>query len=223
VYATSGPFAWISPVATLTTLNACTRVSHQLTLATTAQYLMGCTSSASSPPAGPWVRRDVCGLATLSAHVSHTGGAQRLNEGKADVVINWGGGLHHAKKSSASGFCYINDCVLAILELLKYGLSAVSDRRRCLLGSHPMVAFSRYHQRVLYIDIDIHHGDGVEEAFYTTNRVMTCSFHKYGQQFFPGTGKLQVILCRWMVIDRTLSSGRMCCRIGAMARARTTP
>ena len=61
------------------------------------------------------------------------GGAVRLNEKASDIVINWSGGLHHAKKSEASGFCYINDCVLAILELLK-----------C-------------HQRVLYIDIDIHH------------------------------------------------------------------
>lgn len=91
------------------------------------------------------------------------GGAKRLNAGSSDMVINWAGGLHHAKKSEASGFCYVNDCVLAILELLKY------------------------HQRVLYIDIDIHHGDGVEEAFYTTNRVMTCSFHRYGD-FFPHTG-----------------------------------
>ena len=49
----------------------------------------------------------------------------------------------------------------------------------------------RYHQRVLYVDIDIHHGDGVEEAFYTTDRVMTCSFHKYGE-YFPGTGDLRV-------------------------------
>lgn len=49
----------------------------------------------------------------------------------------------------------------------------------------------RYHPRVLYIDIDVHHGDGVEEAFYTTDRVMTCSFHKYGE-FFPGTGELRV-------------------------------
>ena len=57
----------------------------------------------------------------------------RLNEKASDIVINWSGGLHHAKKSEASGFCYVNDCVLAILELLKY------------------------HQRVLYIDIDIHH------------------------------------------------------------------
>lgn len=51
------------------------------------------------------------------------------------------------------------------------------------LGSHP-----RYHPRVLYIDIDIHHGDGVQEAFYLTDRVMTVSFHKYGNYFFPGTG-----------------------------------
>ncbi len=51
----------------------------------------------------------------------------------------------------------------------------------------------REHQRVLYIDIDIHHGDGVEEAFYTTNRVMTVSFHKYGE-YFPGTGDVKVCL-----------------------------
>lgn len=64
----------------------------------------------------------------------------------------------------------------------------------------------RYHQRVLYVDIDVHHGDGVEEAFYTTDRVMTCSFHKYGEyldlfkrdtrlmatgEFFPGTGDVR--------------------------------
>lgn len=94
------------------------------------------------------------------------GGAKRLNAKTSDIVINWSGGLHHAKKSEASGFCYVNDCVLGILELLKY------------------------HQRVLYIDIDVHHGDGVEEAFYTTNRVMTCSFHRYGD-FFPHTGCLE--------------------------------
>jgi histone deacetylase 1/2 len=82
-------------------------------------------------------------------------GAMKLNHGLADVAINWAGGLHHAKRSEASGFCYINDIVLGILELLKY------------------------HARVLYLDIDIHHGDGVEEAFYTTDRVMTVSFHKY--------------------------------------------
>ncbi|KAJ8287421.1 hypothetical protein COCON_G00000800 [Conger conger] len=95
-------------------------------------------------------------------------GAVKLNKQQTDIAINWAGGLHHAKKSEASGFCYVNDIVLAILELLKY------------------------HQRVLYIDIDIHHGDGVEEAFYTTDRVMTVSFHKYGE-YFPGTGDLRDI------------------------------
>ncbi|KAG6828313.1 hypothetical protein H0H92_008428 [Tricholoma furcatifolium] len=89
--------------------------------------------------------------------------AKRITSGAADIAINWAGGLHHAKKREASGFCYINDIVLGILELL------------------------RIYPRVLYIDIDCHHGDGVEEAFYTTNRVMTCSFHKFGE-YFPGTG-----------------------------------
>ncbi|AFR96008.1 histone deacetylase RPD3 [Cryptococcus neoformans C23] len=93
-------------------------------------------------------------------------GAARLSRDKCDIAVNWAGGLHHAKKAEASGFCYVNDIVLGILELL------------------------RYHQRVLYIDIDVHHGDGVEEAFYTTDRVMTCSFHKYGE-FFPGTGEVR--------------------------------
>ncbi|CAO2819030.1 unnamed protein product [Amaranthus hypochondriacus] len=96
------------------------------------------------------------------------GAAVKLNRKDADIAINWAGGLHHAKKSEASGFCYVNDIVLGILELLK-----------C-------------HRRVLYIDIDVHHGDGVEEAFYTTDRVMTVSFHKFGD-FFPGTGHIKDI------------------------------
>ncbi|KAB8202787.1 hypothetical protein BDV34DRAFT_200341 [Aspergillus parasiticus] len=95
-------------------------------------------------------------------------GAARLNRNKCDIAVNWAGGLHHAKKSEASGFCYVNDIVLGILELL------------------------RFKQRVLYVDIDVHHGDGVEEAFYTTDRVMTVSFHKYGE-YFPGTGELRDI------------------------------
>lgn len=61
-----------------------------------------------------------------------------------------------------------------------------------VLGHQPDSLYNpRYHQRVLYVDIDIHHGDGVEEAFYTTDRVMTASFHKYGE-YFPGTGDLRV-------------------------------
>ncbi|BFZ64749.1 histone deacetylase [Saitoella coloradoensis] len=92
--------------------------------------------------------------------------ARKLATGEADIAINWSGGLHHAKKFEPSGFCYVNDIVLAILNLL------------------------RYHPRVLYIDIDLHHGDGVQEAFYSTDRVMTLSFHKYNGDFFPGTGSL---------------------------------
>ncbi|ETO06932.1 hypothetical protein RFI_30461 [Reticulomyxa filosa] len=102
-------------------------------------------------------------------------GAVRLCHNKCDIAVNWSGGFHHAKKSEASGFCYVNDIVLGILELLKY------------------------FERVLYIDIDVHHGDGiifffcVEEAFYTTNRVCTLSFHKYGEMYFPGTGHIKDI------------------------------
>lgn len=97
-------------------------------------------------------------------------GARELALGPSDgVAINWAGGLHHAKKSGASGFCYINDIVLGILELLAY------------------------YPRVLYIDIDVHHGDGVQEAFYGNNRVMTLSIHKHGDGFFPGTGDIDEV------------------------------
>ncbi|GMM45436.1 histone deacetylase [Pichia kluyveri] len=90
--------------------------------------------------------------------------SRKLISGMSDIAINWSGGLHHAKKYEPSGFCYVNDIVMAILNLL------------------------RVHPRVLYIDIDLHHGDGVQEAFYLTDRVMTVSFHKYNGEFFPGTG-----------------------------------
>jgi histone deacetylase HOS2 len=62
--------------------------------------------------------------------------------------------------------------------------------RRCNLGvlKNYLSLGDRVHPRVLYIDIDIHHGDGVQEAFYRSNRVLTVSFHKYGNHFFPGTG-----------------------------------
>jgi hypothetical protein len=99
------------------------------------------------------------------------GAAVMLNHGLSEIAVNWSGGLHHARIDRAEGFCYINDIVLGILELLKY------------------------YTRVLYVDIDIHHGDGVEEAFINSNRVLTLSFHKYDRGdknrddfFFPGTG-----------------------------------
>ncbi|KAL7666165.1 Histone deacetylase [[Candida] zeylanoides] len=95
--------------------------------------------------------------------------SRKLISGMSDIAINWSGGLHHAKKFEPSGFCYVNDIVLSILNLL------------------------RVHPRVMYIDIDLHHGDGVQEAFYTTDRVMTVSFHKFNGEFFPGTGSLDEV------------------------------
>ncbi|KAJ3260857.1 Histone deacetylase 8 [Boothiomyces macroporosus] len=82
-----------------------------------------------------------------------------------DVIINWQGGRHHAKKSKAAGFCYVNDVVLCIMQL------------------------QEDYQRILYIDIDIHHGDGVEEAFSCSKSVTTCSFHICEPGYFPGSGK----------------------------------
>lgn len=92
--------------------------------------------------------------------------ARAVASGAARIAINWAGGMHHAKRARVHGFCYANDIVLAIEELL------------------------RTHSRVLYVDIDAHHGDGVEEAFLTDPRVLTLSVHQYGfdRYFFPGTG-----------------------------------
>jgi acetoin utilization protein AcuC len=87
-----------------------------------------------------------------------------VDSGEVDIAFNISGGLHHAMASRASGFCYINDIVIAIISLLKKG------------------------RRVVYIDIDAHHGDGVQEAFYNTDKVLTISIHETGRMLFPGTG-----------------------------------
>ncbi len=84
--------------------------------------------------------------------------------GKEETAFNIAGGLHHAMRSRASGFCYINDPVIGIMKLLSCG------------------------KRVAYIDIDAHHGDGVQEAFYKSNQVLTISLHETGYTLFPGTG-----------------------------------
>jgi histone deacetylase 1/2 len=81
-------------------------------------------------------------------------GAARLNRLKCDIAVNWAGGLHHAKKSEASGFCYVNGTLRISIRSTNARLSDI------VLG---IIELLRYHQRVLYIDIDVHHGDGVEE------------------------------------------------------------
>lgn len=85
-------------------------------------------------------------------------------EGRVDAAFNISGGLHHAAAGQASGFCVFNDPALAIKLLLARG------------------------KRVAYVDIDAHHGDGVQNAFFDDNRVLTISIHESGQYLFPGTG-----------------------------------
>ncbi len=92
--------------------------------------------------------------------------AETVWNGEADAVFNAGGGYHHAGPDFASGFCVFNDVVIAILRLLALGA-----------------------ERVAYVDIDAHHGDGVQNAFYTSNHVLTISIHQSGQTLFPGTGE----------------------------------
>ena len=95
--------------------------------------------------------------------------ADLVDSNEAAIAFNIAGGLHHAMAGHASGFCYINDPVLAIMHL--------ADRGR----------------RVAYVDIDAHHGDGVQEAFYGTDRVLTISLHETGEALFPGSGFEQEI------------------------------
>ena len=85
-------------------------------------------------------------------------------DGNGAIAFNIAGGLHHAMRSMASGFCYVNDPVIGIMRLLRRG------------------------KRVAYIDIDAHHGDGVQKAFYHTNQVLTISLHETGYTLFPRTG-----------------------------------
>ena len=90
--------------------------------------------------------------------------ADELILGRADIAVNFSGGLHHAMPNMASGFCIFDDPVIAINSLISNNL------------------------RVAYIDVDCHHGDGVQDAFYDTDKVITISLHENGQYLFPGTG-----------------------------------
>jgi acetoin utilization protein AcuC len=91
--------------------------------------------------------------------------ARAVRTGAAQHAVNLAGGLHHAMPARASGFCVYNDAAVAIAWLLAAGV-----------------------QRVAYVDVDAHHGDGVEAAFYHDPRVLTVSLHESGYSAFPGTG-----------------------------------
>ena len=89
-------------------------------------------------------------------------------EGRAAHAVNVTGGLHHAMPAAASGFCVYNDAAVAIRALLDAGA-----------------------QRVAYVDVDAHHGDGVQEVFWDEPRVLTVSVHETGHALFPGTGHVR--------------------------------
>jgi acetoin utilization protein AcuC len=90
--------------------------------------------------------------------------ARHILDGAADVAFNPSGGYHHAGPRKAAGFCYVNDVVLACMELAAAG------------------------RRTLFLDLDVHHCDGVQDAFYHRRDVMTLSLHESGRTLFPGTG-----------------------------------
>jgi acetoin utilization protein AcuC len=91
--------------------------------------------------------------------------ARAVRDGPVLHAGNVAGGLHHAMRGSASGFCVYNDPAIAIAWLLSAGVS-----------------------RVAYVDLDVHHGDGVQAAFYDDPRVLTISLHEHPATLFPGTG-----------------------------------
>ena len=93
--------------------------------------------------------------------------AESLISGESSRAFNISGGLHHAMPDHAYGFCVFNDPVIAIHRFLREGM------------------------RVAYVDIDCHHGDGVQHAFFHTDRVLTISVHESGMFLFPGTGSVQ--------------------------------
>jgi acetoin utilization protein AcuC len=91
--------------------------------------------------------------------------ARRVWTGEVEHAANVAGGLHHAMPDRASGFCVYNDVAVAIRWLLANGA-----------------------RKVAYVDVDVHHGDGVERIFWDDPRVLTISLHETGQMLFPGTG-----------------------------------
>lgn len=107
------------------------------------------------------------GMHEVSALIAgqSVGAAEAVWSGKALHGVNFAGGLHHAMPAGASGFCIYNDAALAIARLLELGA-----------------------ERVAYVDMDVHHGDGVQTAFWDDPRVLTISLHEHPRTLFPGTG-----------------------------------
>lgn len=120
-------------------------------------------------------------------------GAKLILSGEADVAFNPSGGFHHARPERASGFCYINDVALACMILAEQGFTAEHAKHAekqldIKVKNSAVSANSAVKKRVLYLDVDVHHGDGVAYAFYGRRDVMTISLHQNPRTLFPGTG-----------------------------------
>jgi acetoin utilization protein AcuC len=156
------------------TVGAAPATDHQLERVHTPDYLAAVRRAGADPrradlahgigtpdvPAFP----DMHEASALVAGAS-LAAAEAVWSGRAVHSVNIAGGLHHAMPAAASGFCVYNDPAVAIAELLALGA-----------------------QRVAYVDVDVHHGDGVQTAFYDEPRVLTISLHESGRTLFPGTG-----------------------------------
>jgi acetoin utilization protein AcuC len=150
---------------------------EQLTTVHTAEYV----SAVRAASADPDYLDEAIGLGTDDVPVfprMHEAGARVVGgtlgaamsvwNGEAMHAVNIAGGLHHAMPSKASGFCVYNDIAVAIRALLDAGA-----------------------QRIAYVDVDVHHGDGVERIFWDESRVLAISLHESGRALFPGTGYAQ--------------------------------
>jgi acetoin utilization protein AcuC len=170
VLAPDGPVDWLEPkpateeeilrVHTPDFVEAVHRAGKSDTVPVSREYLSRYGLGPGDTPAFPGM---------YEAAALYAGGtvdaARLVLSGEYEAAFNVAGGLHHAHPDHASGFCTFNDLAMGIQELLRGGLS-----------------------RVVYIDIDVHHGDGVQACFYDDPRVLTVSLHESGNYLYPGTG-----------------------------------
>jgi acetoin utilization protein AcuC len=135
-----------------------------------ADYIAAVRAARASPAFGLGTPDDPVfpGMHEASALVAGAtlAAASAMFSGQAEHGINVAGGLHHAMRRAASGFCIYNDPAIAIKWLLRQGV-----------------------EKIAYVDVDVHHGDGVQAAFYNDPRVLTISLHETPAILFPGTGR----------------------------------
>jgi acetoin utilization protein AcuC len=158
---------------TLTVVRPCVAADDELATVHSREYIAGVRCVSADPAAHPGFglgTQDTPAFAGMhEASARLVGGslaaADAIVSGTAVHAVNFGGGMHHAGRSVASGFCIYNDAAASIQRLLDSGV-----------------------QRVLYLDVDAHHGDGTQSIFWNDSRVMTISLHETGMSLFPGTG-----------------------------------